>query len=87
MYALRFLGRALHDFRGIDAPHQRIIKQKLLILADNPEILKNNITRLAGSKDEYYRLRIGNYRVIFEKREKELLILIIRIGHRRDVYQ
>jgi mRNA interferase RelE/StbE len=86
VYELTFLGRALHDFKKIDSPHQKIIKEKLLILAENPDILKNNIIKLSSANEDYYRLRIGNYRVIYEKREKELVILIIRIGHRREVY-
>ena len=86
MYALKFLGRALQDLKKIDLPHQKIIKEKLLILAENPEILKNNIIKLAGTMEDYYRLRVGNYRVIYEKRDKDLIILIIRIGHRREVY-
>ena len=87
MYTLKFLGRALQDLRKIDLPFQKIIKEKLLILAENPAILKNNIKKLTGTKEDYYRLRIGSYRVIYEKRDKELIILIIRIGHRREIYQ
>jgi mRNA interferase RelE/StbE len=87
MYALKFLGRALQDLKKIDLPHQKIIKEKLLILAENPEILKNNIIKLAGIMEDYYRLRVGNYRIIYEKRDNDLIILIIRIGHRREVYQ
>jgi mRNA-degrading endonuclease RelE of RelBE toxin-antitoxin system len=32
-------------------------------------------------------LRVGRFRIIFKKNETELLILIVRIGHRKDVYQ
>lgn len=87
MYTLKFLGRAIQDLKKIDVPFKIIIKEKLLILAEDPDILKNNIIKLTGTKDDYYRLRVGNYRVIYEKREKELIILVIRIGHRREVYQ
>ena len=86
MFKLRFLGRALDDLARIDRPHQRIIKEKLLILAEDPGALKNNIKRLTGDVEDLYRLRIGSFRVIFRKSETELLILIIRIGHRKDVY-
>jgi mRNA interferase RelE/StbE len=87
MYELKFLGRALQDLKKIDFPHQKIIKEMLLILAENPDIVKNNIKKLAGTKEDYYRLRVGNYRIIYEKRDTDLIILVIRIGHRREVYQ
>lgn len=86
MYALRFLGRAIEDLARIDRPHQRIIKEKLLILAEDPEALKNNIRRLSGDLEDLYRLRVGRYRVIFQKNGRDLVILVIRIGHRKDIY-
>jgi mRNA interferase RelE/StbE len=87
VYTLKFLGKALQDLKKIDLPFQKIIKEKLLILAENPENLKNNILKLVGTKEDYYRLRVGSYRIIYEKQDKELIILIIRIGHRREIYQ
>jgi len=87
VYTLQFLGRALQDLKKIDLPFQKIIKEKLLILAENPAVLKNNIKKLTGTKENYYRLRVGSYRIIYEKRDKELILLIIRIGHRREIYQ
>jgi mRNA interferase RelE/StbE len=86
MYKLKFLGKAQNDLKNIDRAHQKIIKEKLLMLAKNPEVLKNNIKRLGGIKDDYYRLRVGNYRVIFKKEEKKLIIIIVRIGHRKEIY-
>ncbi len=67
--------------------HQKIIKEKLLILVENPEALKNNIQRLSGTKEGFFRLKVGSYRIIFKKEKKELLILIIRIGHRKQISQ
>lgn len=86
MYKLKFLGKALGDLKKIDRAHQIIIKEKLLMLAENPQVLKNNIKKLKGTKDNYYRLRVGSYRVIFKKKEKQLIIIIVRIGHRKEVY-
>jgi mRNA interferase RelE/StbE len=86
MYKLKFLGKALDDLKNIDRAHQKIIKEKLLILAKNPEVLKNNIKKLSGTKEDFYRLRVGNYRVIFKKEEKQLIIIIVRIGHRKEIY-
>ncbi len=86
MYKLKFLGKALNDLKKTDRAHQKIIKEKLLILAENPEALKSNIKKLTGTKDDYYRLRVGSYRVIFKREEKKLIIIIVRIGHRKEIY-
>ena len=86
MYKLRFLGKALDDLGKIDRAHQKIIKAKLLLLAENPAVLKNNIRKLSGTEDDYFRLRVGNHRVIFKKEKKDLIIIIIRIGHRKEIY-
>ena len=86
MYKLKFLGKALNDLKKIDRAHQKIIKEKLLILAENPEALKSNIKKLTGTKDDYYRLRVGSYRVSFKREEKKLIIIIVRIGHRKEIY-
>ena len=86
MYPLVLLEKARNELKKIDRARQKIIKAKLLILAGNPAALKNNIKRLSDPEDALYRLRIGSYRVIFKKEEARLIILIIRIGHRREVY-
>jgi len=86
LFKLLFLGRAVDDFARIGRPHKKIIKEKLLILAENPEALKNNIKKLSGSGEDLYRLRVGSYRVIFKKEEDKLLIIVVRIGHRKEVY-
>jgi mRNA interferase RelE/StbE len=86
VFRLVFLDPALEEFKKIDRARQRIIKAKLLILARNPAALKNNIRRLSGPEEALYRLRVGAYRVIFKKNESRLVILVVRVGHRREVY-
>jgi mRNA interferase RelE/StbE len=86
MYQLKFLGKAQKDLARIPLPQQRIIKEKVVILATNPEVLKNNINKLTNTNNDYYRLRVGSYRVVFKKEDKGLLILVIRIGHRKEIY-
>jgi mRNA interferase RelE/StbE len=86
MFEILFLGKAVEDLKKIDRAHQKIIKAKLLILSENPAVLKNNIIKLSGTEEEYYRLRVGSYRVIFQKDEKQLIIHIIRVGHRKEIY-
>lgn len=86
MYKLAFLDKALDELLKIDRAMQKIIKAKLLILARNPAALKSNIKRLSGPEEALYRLRVGSYRVIFKKDEARFIIMIVRVGHRREVY-
>ena len=85
-YKLLFLKEAAEEFKKLDKAVQRIIKEKLEILAQNPELLKNNIKPLKGKYKGLYRLRVGNYRVVYRLNKEEITILIIRIGHRKDIY-
>jgi len=86
VYKLVFLDKALDELKKIDRARQKIIKAKLFILAKNPAALKNNIRRLSGPEEALYRLRVGAYRVIFKRDEARLIILVIRIGHRKEIY-
>jgi len=85
-YKLLFLKEAAEEFKKLDKAVQRIIKEKLEILAQNPELLKNNIKPLKGKYKGLYRLRVGNYRVVYRLNKEEITILVIRKGHRKDIY-
>ncbi len=87
MYTLAFLTSAQKEFKKLDSVVQKRIKKKLLLLVENPEILKNNIKPLKGEHQGKFRLRINQYRVIFQIKEDKLIITIIRIGHRKEIYE
>jgi addiction module RelE/StbE family toxin len=63
-----------------------MIKQKLEILAKKPADLKNDIKALKGKLSGKFRLRVRNYRIIYQKKDDVLTILIVRIGHRKEIY-
>ena len=86
MYELHFLSSAKKEFKKLDRVAQKIIKEKLLILTTNPDTLKNNIKALKGEYKGKFRLRINQYRVIFQVKDEELIIIVVRIGHRKEVY-
>jgi mRNA interferase RelE/StbE len=44
------------------------------------------VKKLAGYEDRY-RLRVGDYRVFYEVRDGQLVILVVGIGHRREIYR
>lgn len=52
-------------------------------LAKNPR--PSGCKKLKGSKTDY-RIRIGDYRVIYEIRDGKLVVLVLNVGHRKDVY-
>jgi mRNA interferase RelE/StbE len=86
MYKIKFLEKAIKDLRKIDIVNKQVIKEKILLLASNPEVLKNNIKILQSTHEKLFRLRVGRYRVVFQILDKEVLILIVRIGHRKNIY-
>jgi len=52
-------------------------------LADDPR--PHGVKKLKGYRD-YWRIRVGDYRIIYAIQDNRLLVIVIRIGHRRDVY-
>jgi len=61
-------------------PH---IKSVIAALADNPR--PHGCKKLKG--EEAYRIRVGNYRVIYEIEDDIILITVVSVGHRKDVYK
>lgn len=59
------------------------ISNKILTLKDNP--FGGNSKKLAGGKG--YRIRIGNYRVIYTINKEKKIVSIIKIGHRKEIYK
>lgn len=87
MYSLVFLTSAKKEFKKLDPVVQKRIKEKLLLLVENPNVLKNNIKPLKGEHRGKFRLRVNQYRIVFQINEGELIITIIRVGHRKKVYE
>ncbi len=87
MLEIEYLPGAKKDLEKIDKLWQRRIKKNLQMLSENPALLKNKITKLKGKYKDYFRLRVGNYRVIFRVEKKKLVILVVRIAHRKEIYR
>lgn len=54
-------------------------------LAINP--YPANTKKLKGTSKACFRVRTGNYRIIYEVQDQELIIYIIEVGHRKDIYR
>ena len=83
-YRIELSPRAQRDFRALDGSVRRRIKRRIDSLAENPH--PSGIEKIEG-EDDLYRLRVGDYRTLYQVKEKILLILIVGIGHRRDIYR
>ena len=72
-----------NDFlEKLDKKDKERMKDKLEDLKNNPELGKPLAGRLAG----LWSLRTGNYRALYQIRRNELLILVLKIRHRKDAY-
>jgi len=82
-YTVLFKPSAKRQFESLDASVRERIAAKISALAENP--FPAGCKKLTG--DEAYRIRIGDWRVIFDVLESEIVVLVLRIGHRREVYR
>lgn len=85
-YAFRWREKAVRQLRAIPQPTALTILRALSSLGDDPRRPDASITKIVGH-DDRYRLRVGDYRVIYEIRDGQLIILIIGVGHRREIYR
>ena len=85
-YAFRWRERAVGQLRAIPQPAALTILRALTPLGDDPRRPDANVKKLVGHEDRY-RLRVGDYRVIYEVSDGQLIILIVGVGHRREIYR
>lgn len=84
MYGIEFSKQAIKDLQRIPKNYAEIILKKIKLLALDKNNKQLNIKKLKGL--EAYRLRVGEYRVIYEISNKKLVITIIKIQTRGNVY-
>ncbi len=82
-YTIEIEPRARRQLRGLPQDVQRRITDALARLGDEPR--PPDAKRLTGH-DRTYRLRVGAYRILYEVEDRIRIILVIEVGHRREVY-
>ena len=82
-YQLRYLPAAAKAIQKLPTVTQRRILERLETLASNPRA--HGSIKLTGQ--EAYRIRAGDYRIIYTIEDKQLVVLVINVGNRRDVYR
>lgn len=85
MYNLRILDGATRELAALDRQVADRIAKRIRWLAENIELIKP--LPLSGELSGLYKLRVGDYRVIYEILSAEQTLVIHAIGHRREIYR
>jgi len=86
-WTVKLSTRAVKSLKRIDRPNQELIlkfmTEKVAKHPDSVSLAK----KLSGNLGDFYRFRLGDYRIVCEVQNQELIILILQIGHRQNIYQ
>ena len=85
MYQIRILDVAERELAQLDKTVGRRIVKRIRWLAENIENVKP--MPLTGDLAGFYKLRVGDYRVVYEILHVEQMLVIHLIGHRREIYR
>jgi mRNA interferase RelE/StbE len=83
-YSIEFLPAARRQLEKLARPVQKRVSRAIDSLAGQPR--PHGAKRLATDKP-VWRLRVGDYRVLYEIADDRLVVLVIRVAYRRDVYR
>lgn len=83
-YSIEWLPPALRALRKLDQQIARRLTLKVSALAQDPR--PAGVKALTGAPDAL-RIRVGDYRVVYEIHDDRLVVLVLTLGHRREVYR
>lgn len=87
MYSLKFTDNAKKQLKKMDKYIARLIvnwMMKNIHGSDNPRVRGK---ALKANLSDYWRYRVGNYRVITEIKDDDLVVVAVEIGHRKEIYK
>ena len=82
-YSILLTKTAAKELESVPTRDRQRIVTKIGSLADNPRPI--GVEKLSG--DDKYRIRQGNYRILYEIIDADLIVTVVRIGDRREVYR
>ena len=82
-FSIRIKESAAKELRRVAKPDRARIVAAIDRLAETPHLG----TSLKGDLRGLRRIRVGDYRILYEVRDKELVVLVVRVAHRGDAYQ
>ncbi len=84
MYEIVFTKIAKKQLEKIPKKDQQKISTKIQALSPNPR--PKGIKALQENLTQFYRMRSGNYRVMYSVEDKKLIVLVVKIAHRKKIY-
>lgn len=83
LYEIRFKSSVRKDLRNIPKSDVNRILRRIEELAGNPR--PKDSKKLTG--EALYRIRLGLYRIVYEIVDRDIVVTVVKIGHRKDVYR
>lgn len=83
-HKISFNKRYLKDLQKIPRKDKKQIQKGIEALAENPR--PHGCKKLQGSKNSLYRIRCGNYRVVYTIKDHILLVIVVEVAHRKNIY-
>ncbi len=83
-YSIAFRPAALRALESLPQPTRRRVRAAIDTLAYHP--LPPGVKKLRVPQG-WFRIRIGDYRVVYDVQHAHLVVLVVRVGHRREVYR
>jgi len=84
IYSILLAPSAERQLKTLAGPIQKRIVKRLRTSAANPR--PQGVKKLAG-EDGVYRIREGDHRIIYTIRDEELIVLVVKIGARKEIYR
>lgn len=84
-FEVEFTNAAQKSLEKLDAEQQRRIAGAIELLRINPR--PPAAIMLRGGLKGLWRVRVGDHRIVYTIKDEQLIVLVLRIGHRRDVYE
>lgn len=83
MYAVEFLPSAARALSKLERTVQRRISRRIDRLAGDP---RADAVKLRGA-DDVWRARVGDYRILYVIEDQRLVVVVVRVAHRREAYR
>ncbi|MGJ9402215.1 type II toxin-antitoxin system RelE family toxin [Arthrobacter sp. KK5.5] len=83
-YSISYVPSVAKTIRKLDKPTARRLLDAIGGLASDPR--PPGCIQLKGGDGEF-RIRVGDYRIVYDVQDDELVVLVLRVGHRREVYR